>query len=93
MFGLQTLIPEAAFLDQSHHYVSRELTQGVFSEEARAFFLDQAHRLHERGADGVMLGCTELPMLIKQAEIDLPLLATTQLHIQRAVEFILSQSA
>jgi aspartate racemase len=88
--GIETLIPEAEFIDTCHLYVSKELTQGQFSPEAKAFFLEQIAMLKQRGADGIILGCTELPLLIGPEEGDLPLLATTQLHAKMAADFVLS---
>jgi aspartate racemase len=89
-FSIETIIPTEEFLNQSHHYVSTELTQGKFTPEAKTFFLGQMQLLKERGAQGIILGCTELPMLIEASDFDLPLLATTQLHAQMAADFILS---
>lgn len=88
-FGLRTLIPEGAAIDQSHHFVSKELTQGIFSDAARTFYDDQIRSLQERGAEGIVLGCTELPLLLKDADTGMPLLSTTHLHAQMAVDFIL----
>ncbi|WMN10984.1 amino acid racemase [Marivirga salinae] len=88
-FGIKIIIPEGEDLDQSHHYVSKELTQGTFSQEAKAFYLKQIKEMKSRGADGIILGCTELPLLLKDIKADLPMLATTDLHIEMAVNFIL----
>ena len=86
---MKIIIPEGKDLDQSHHYVSKELTQGTFSQEAKAFYLEQIKEMKRRGADGIILGCTELPLLLKDVKTDLPMLATTDLHIEMAVNFIL----
>lgn len=88
-YGIETIIPEAHCLGQAHYYVSKELTQGQFTEKAKQFFLTQIKMLKARGADGIVLGCTELPLLIKEIDVDIPLLATTDLHVQTAVDFIL----
>ncbi|MDT0556188.1 aspartate/glutamate racemase family protein [Patiriisocius hiemis] len=88
-YQIHTIIPEAHCLSQAHTYVSKELTQGVFSEKAKSFFLNQMQLLKKRGADGIILGCTELPILIKKDDSDLQLLSTTDLHVQMAVDFIL----
>ena len=88
-YDIDTIIPDDKFIEQSHHYISKELTQGQFTSAAKAFFLEQIKLLKERGAEGVILGCTELPILIDQQDSDLPLLATTQLHTQMAADFIL----
>ncbi|MDN3204427.1 aspartate/glutamate racemase family protein [Algoriphagus sediminis] len=89
-FDIETIIPEEEYLDQSHYYISKELTQGIFSEEARKFYLGQMEALKNKGAQGIILGCTELPILFKETSIDLPLLATTHLHVRMAIDFILS---
>ena len=90
-YGITTIIPEEEVIPKAHHYVSKELTQGVFSEEARAFFLEQIKSLQARGADGIILGCTELPLLIKPNDVDIPTLATTNLHAQMGVDFIFNK--
>jgi aspartate racemase len=90
-YDIETIIPEVNFLGQAHQYVSKELTQGVFTDKAKHFFLTQIDLLIKSSAEGIILGCTELPLLIKQDEVNIPLLATTDLHAQMAVDFILSQ--
>ena len=89
-FEIQTIIPEDSSIDDCNHFVSKELTQGVFSDEARDFFLGQMVALRNNGAEGIILGCTELPMLIDEGDFDLPMMATTQLHAHMAVEFIMN---
>ncbi|WP_224485479.1 aspartate/glutamate racemase family protein [Robertkochia aurantiaca] len=92
-FGLQTLIPEhEATIDKSHYFVGKELTQGKFTDKARSFYSEQIERLRERGADGIILGCTELPLLIDNEQSSLPLLPTTELHAEMAVDFILEEN-
>lgn len=90
-FNIDTIIPEDQFIDQSHFYVSTELTQGKFTGQARTFFTQQMQLLRERGAEGIILGCTELPMLLTPDDSDLPMLPTTQLHAQMAADFILGK--
>ncbi|WP_149302868.1 aspartate/glutamate racemase family protein [Pareuzebyella sediminis] len=72
-------------------YISKEHTQGIFTERARDFFLTQIRLLKGKGADGIILGCTELPTLMKSNEEELPLLSTTHLHAKLAVDFILDE--
>ena len=88
-FNIETIKPDAEVWDRSHYFISRELTQGIFSEKAKRFYLDQIEQLQKKGAQGVILGFTELPMVIKQDDMAIPLLATTQLHAEMAVDFIL----
>jgi len=88
--NIEVIRPEGDALDHSHHYVSKELTQGKFTHDARLFFLEEIGKLEARGADGIILGCTELPILLKDDKADIPMLATTNLHAEMAVDFILS---
>ncbi|MFH6604428.1 aspartate/glutamate racemase family protein [Maribacter algicola] len=88
-YDIETIIPENQYIGQAHDFVSKELTRGQFTAKAKAFFLDQIEKLRVRGADGIILGCTELPILIKPEEVDLPTLATTDLHAQMGASFIL----
>ena len=90
-FQIETIIPEDKYIDECHHYISKELTQGKFTEESRNFFRTQMKYLRENGAEGIILGCTELPLIFKQEEFDFPLFSTTDLHIQNAVDFILKE--
>lgn len=90
-YGIETIIPDAPFIDQIHHYVSAELTRGIFSGEAKSFFLKQMEMLKAKGAEGIILGCTEVPMLLEASDFELPMVATTQLHARMAADFILSE--
>jgi len=89
-YGIETMIPESHFLPKAHYFISKELTQGKFSEKARKFFLEQIELLKARGADGIILGCTELPLLIDATQVEVPTLPTTDLHARMAVDFILN---
>ena len=91
-YGIETIIPAADFLGEAHRYVSTELTQGQFTDTAKNFFIHQMELLRARGAEGIILGCTELPMLIAPEDFDFPMMSTTQLHAQMAADFILGQS-
>ena len=69
--------------------LAEELTQGVFKPETKQAVIGEMKKLKEAGADGMILGCTELPMLLDPEDFDLPMLDTTYLHAQLAVDFIL----
>ena len=87
--GLSVSIPEEEAIEKSHYFVSEELTQGVFSKDAISFYTEEIKAFKEKGLDAVILGCTELPILLKNVKTELPVLATTDLHIRMAVDFIL----
>ncbi len=90
-YSLDITLPNEENIDKIHHYISKELTQGIFSAEAKTFFLDQMKELQKKGADAMIMGCTELPLLIKQEETDFQLIDTTGLHVELAVDFILGK--
>ncbi len=89
-YQLHTRTPDPAGRVQMHKAITEELTSGIFTEHTKAFFLSQMSALKTAGVDGVIMGCTELPILIKPHDFDLPLLDTTYLHARKAVDFILS---
>lgn len=88
--GLEVLLPPEEHREQVHHYISKELTSGIFSDEARAFYLERMKEFKEAGADAIILGCTELPIMFGPDDFDLPLIDTTQLHAEMAIDFIFS---
>lgn len=88
-FGIQTVYADRKDFGEIHRYISEDLTQGKFTPEAKNYFINQMKKLEEKGADGIILGCTELPLLLSQEDFHLPLMDTTKLHAQLAVEFIL----
>jgi len=89
-YQIQTIIPDRRKRVQMHRIIANELTQGKFEENTKQFVLSEMQNMKAEGADGIILGCTELPMLINAQDFDLPLLDTTYLHAKKAVEFILS---
>lgn len=89
-FGLEVIIPENKFIDTCNLIISNELTRGIFSDESKTFFLNQINLLLEAGADGIILGCTELPILINKNDTSVPLIDTTESHAQLASEFIMN---
>ncbi|QCK15167.1 aspartate/glutamate racemase family protein [Mangrovivirga cuniculi] len=89
-FDIDVILPQDGSINKSHYFVSKELTQGKFTKNAEEFYLEKIKEFEKANVDGVILGCTELPLLIKHSSTNLPLLATTDLHIEMAVEFILS---
>lgn len=91
--GIETLVPEAgdrAFVD---HAILHELVQEIFRDEVKARFLGIMAELGRRGAEGIVLGCTEIPLLIKPGETELPMFDTLRIHALAAVDFALGASA
>ncbi|WP_426099757.1 MULTISPECIES: aspartate/glutamate racemase family protein [unclassified Pseudomonas] len=87
--GLNVLVPNAEERQAVHRIIYEELCVGVISEASRQVYQRVIASLAARGAQAVILGCTEIGLLIKPEHSDLPLLDTTALHAQAAVAFAL----
>jgi len=89
-FGIEVQLPSRENRLNIHKLIVEELVNGQFKEETRTYFLEVIKSLKSDGIDGVILGCTELPILLDGIDSDIPFLNTTKLHAKKAVEFILS---
>ncbi len=90
-WGVEVMIPCDADRQEAHRLIVDELTAGEFREETRNWYLQLMTKLQTAGAEAIILGCTELPILIKQEDFALPLLDTTFLHARYATDFILGE--
>lgn len=88
-FGIEVLIPTAPERDAIHRIIYGELTQGIISDESRAVYQKIIKNLEEKGAKGVILGCTEIPLLIEEKDVDIPTFNTTKIHAESAVNWAL----
>lgn len=87
--GLTVLVPDAAGRETVHGIIYNELGQGKVREESRRAYVGIIEDLVRKGAEGVILGCTEIPMLIKAKDSPVPVFDTTALHAAAAVDFAL----
>lgn len=85
-FGLDVIIPEPEDREYVHQAIFKELCVGKFTDATRKNYLTIINKLREQGAEGVILGCTEIPLLVRQDDTDLPLFNTAALHAQYALE-------
>jgi aspartate racemase len=85
--GLDPIVPEAADRADAHRIIYGELCRGVTTRESEARFVEIAARLVERGADGVILGCTEVGMLLNRGNVSVPVFDTTLIHCEAALDF------
>lgn len=85
-FDLDVIIPSAEDREYIHQTIFRELCQGKFTADSRKKYLAIITKLHQQGAQGVILGCTEIPLLVRQEDTELPLFNTAALHAQFALE-------
>lgn len=87
--GLEVLLPGPEDRALVHRVIYEELCLGVITEESRAAYVAVIERLVGAGAEGIVLGCTEIELLISQADSPVPVLPTTRLHAEAAVAFAL----
>lgn len=88
--NINVLVPDAEQRADVHRIIYEELCRGVVSDESRKQYLAIIDSLHELGAEGVILGCTEITMLVKQDHTAVPLFDTTALHADAVVQQIVS---
>jgi aspartate racemase len=88
-FGIEVIIPDKNDSEIIHNTIYNELVQGVIKEESRLKFQQIIGNLEKRGAEGVILGCTEIPSLISKSDVSIPVFDTTTIHAEKAVEWAL----
>ena len=86
-FGIDVLLPEKAERDFIDTVIFDELCVGKINASSKKRFKLIIEGLVEKGAEGIILGCTEIPLLIKQEDAKVPILDTTEIHAKAAVEF------
>lgn len=89
-FGIEVMIPNKADREIVHKIIYSELSKGITTEESKQLYLDIIKKSKKEGAEGVILGCTEIPLLIQQEDCDIVVIDTTKEHAFAAVEFALS---
>jgi aspartate racemase len=90
--GIEPLVPGQTDREIVHRIIYEELCRGEVRPESKRTYLDLIARLRNSGADGVILGCTEITMLIGQDDLDVPVFDTTRIHAESAIEFALTGS-
>jgi aspartate racemase len=88
--GLDCIVPDAEARAEVHRIIYQELVAGQINDSSREAYRDIIAQLAADGAQGVILGCTEIGLLIDQSDSDIPLFDTTKLHAEAAVDFALS---
>ncbi|PKG53769.1 MULTISPECIES: aspartate/glutamate racemase family protein [Halomonadaceae] len=89
-FGIKVVVPEQSERDTIHQVIFDELCQGRIEDVSRQRYLAIIDSLYAQGAQAVILGCTEIAMLVSQQDTAVPLYDTTALHVQRAVAWALT---
>ncbi|QNH77306.1 aspartate/glutamate racemase family protein [Pseudomonas protegens] len=89
--GLNVLVPDAQERQAVHRIIYEELCVGIISDASRRVYQQVIESLRARGAQAIILGCTEIGLLLKPEHSPLPLLDTTELHARAAVDFALRE--
>ena len=88
-YDIEVIIPEDADRQIIHDIIYNELCLGIIKDDSRQKYIDIINKLCANGAEGIILGCTEIPLLIKQSDVLIPVYDTTKIHAESAVEFAL----
>lgn len=88
--GLESIIPEKDDRDFIHESIFGELGKGILSPVTKERYRTIIAALAQRGAEGVILGCTEIPLIVKPEDVSIPVFDTTLIHATAAVDFALS---
>ncbi|HEY9115446.1 MAG TPA: amino acid racemase, partial [Bacteroidales bacterium] len=88
--GIKCLVPGESDRNFIQQVISKELIYNQFKNESRNRFIQIIDDLHKQGAEGVVLGCTEIPLLVRPENTKVPLFDTLQIHAEALVDFALS---
>ncbi|MCK2030033.1 aspartate/glutamate racemase family protein [Microbacterium galbinum] len=83
--GIRTLVPDADDRRTVHAVIYDELVHGVVRDESRRAYVEVVDRLIARGAEGIVLGCTEIELLLSSRDVPVPVFPTTSLHVDAAI--------
>lgn len=90
-YGLQVLIPDKAERERVHQVIFEELCMGKIRQSSKEDYIRIINRLAEKGAEGIILGCTEIGLLVGKNDARVPLFDTTLIHAEAAVEYALQE--
>jgi aspartate racemase len=91
-FGIESIVPEKDDRDIVHSVIYNELVNGDIRDESRKEYLRIIDKLTAEGAEAIILGCTEIPLLVKPTDTDAPLFDTATIHAEHAVDLALDRS-
>ncbi|MCG9793002.1 aspartate/glutamate racemase family protein [Flavobacterium algicola] len=90
--GIEVLVPnDAKVIDELHRIIIEELTYGKVNKESKKYVIRILNEMIKDGAEGVILGCTEFPLMIFEGDLDVPIFDTTKIHSDAAVDYILDR--
>lgn len=89
-FNIETVVPSNEDRTTVHEVIYKELVCGVVRPQSKKAYQRIINTAAQNGAEGVVLGCTEIPLLIQSGDVDIPVFDTTKIHAEAAVEFALT---
>jgi aspartate racemase len=90
-YGIDVIVPNEEDKNVIHDVIYKELVKGIFKEGSKKKYIEIIQKLMEQGAEGIILGCTEIPLLIKQQDVNIPIFDTASIHARAAVKYALEQ--
>ena len=88
-FGIEVIVPKESSRNEVHHVIYNELIQGQFTSASKKRYLEIMEELMVQGAQGIITGCTEIELLVRQDDTKIPLFASSHLHALKAVDLAL----
>jgi len=88
--GIMTIVPEPREQEFINKVVYDELTKGQISQKSKQLFIQIINKLKSGGAEGIVLGCTEIPLLVQQNDCAIKLFNTTEIHAQKALDLAIN---
>jgi len=89
-YGIEVIVPDEREREVIHNIIYKELVHGQIKDESRKNFQIIINRLASEGAEGAILGCTEIPLLISDKDVKIPTFDTTTIHAEKAVEWVIN---
>ena len=90
-YGIETVVPEKEDREAINSIIFDELCLGILKESSREIFRNIISKLQSKGAEGIVLGCTEIPLLVKQEDVSIPVFDTMTIHAVSAAELALEE--
>lgn len=88
-FGIETIIPNEEDREEIHRVIYEELSKGELNSVSKQNYIDIINKQIQNGAEGIILGCTEIPLLIKQTDVSVPVFDTTLIHATAAFKSVI----
>lgn len=89
--GIEAIVPDSLSREFIHRNIYDDLSRGIVTAEAKGKYLEIADTLAADGAEGIILGCTEIPMILTSSDTDLPLFDTLEIHAEKILEWATSK--